>query len=114
MAGGSGCGLKETEMPDTVRFWLHGEGAAALVCGAAIYGALGGDWLWLIPLLLIPDISIAGYLGGPAIGSFVYNAIHNWALGLALIGLGQWFDSTTIEIAGAILVAHVGLDRLAG
>jgi hypothetical protein len=43
-------------MPDTVRFWLHVEGAAALIAGALLYHALSGDWIWLIPLLLVPDI----------------------------------------------------------
>jgi hypothetical protein len=101
-------------MPDTVRFWLHVEGAAALLAGAALYHSLGGDWLWLVPLLLVPDLSIAAYAAGPAIGAFVYNVVHNWALALALIGLGLWLASTPIEIAGAVLVAHVGMDRLAG
>ncbi len=101
-------------MPDTVRFWLHVEGAAALVAGAALYRSLGGDWLWLVPLLLVPDVSIVGYALGPSTGAFIYNLVHNWAVGLALIGLGLGLPSTPIEIAGAVLVAHVGLDRLAG
>ncbi len=101
-------------MPDTVRFWLHGEGAAALIAGVALYRALGGDWLWLVPLLLVPDVSIAGYAAGPAVGAFVYNLVHNWAAALALIGLGLWLAATPLEIAGAILTAHIGIDRLAG
>ena len=35
---------------------------AALVAGAALYHTAGGDWLWLVPLLLVPDVSIAAYL----------------------------------------------------
>lgn len=101
-------------MPDTVRLWLHVEGAAALIAGAALYHAVGGDWLWLIPLLLVPDISIAGYLAGPAIGSFVYNLVHNWAVALALVGIGIWLGSAGLEMVGAVLGAHVGMDRLAG
>jgi len=101
-------------MPDTVRFWLHLEGAATLVAGVVLYRALGGDWLWLLPLLLVPDVSIAGYMAGPVTGAFIYNLVHNWAVGLALVGLGLWVSSTPVEIAGAILVAHVGMDRLAG
>ncbi len=84
------------------------------MAGAALYHALGGDWLWLVPLLLVPDVSIAGYALGPTTGAFVYNLVHNWAVALTLIGLGLWLPSTPIEIAGAVLVAHVGLDRLAG
>jgi hypothetical protein len=114
---GSGRGysrLEEVSMPDTVRFWLHVEGAAALIAGVVAYRALGGDWLWLIPLLLVPDLSIAGYLAGPVTGAFVYNLVHNWAVGLGLLGAGLWLWSTPIGIAGAVLVAHVGMDRLAG
>jgi len=101
-------------VPDTVRLWLHLESAAALVAGVAIYRAAGGDWLWLVPLLLVPDISIAGYLANPAAGAFVYNVVHNFVVGLALVGLGVWADSGALEIAGAVLIAHVGGDRLLG
>ena len=101
-------------MPDTVRFWLHLEGAAAFLAGAALYRSLGGDWLWLVPLLLVPDVSIAGYVLGPATGAFIYNVVHNWAIALAMVGLGLWLASTPLEVAGAVLVAHVGMDRLFG
>jgi len=101
-------------MPDTVRFWLHLEGAAAFLAGAALYRSLGGDWLWLVPLLLVPDVSIAGYALGRATGAFIYNVVHNWAIALAMVGLGLWLASTPLEVAGAVLVAHVGMDRLFG
>jgi hypothetical protein len=101
-------------MPDTVRFWLHVEGAAALLAGAALYRSLGGDWLWLVPLLLVPDLSIAGYALGPATGAVIYNVVHNWAVALTLVGLGVWLPSAPLELAGAVLVAHVGMDRLFG
>jgi hypothetical protein len=98
----------------SVRFWLHAEGFAALIAGIAIYGWAGLDWVWLIPLLLLPDLSIVGFVAGPAVGSLVYNAVHNWALALALLGVGLSLTAPALTIAGAILVAHVGLDRLLG
>lgn len=67
-----------------------------------------------MPLLLVPDVSIAGYALGPATGAFIYNVVHNWAVALALVALGLWLDSLQLEIAGAVLVAHVGMDRLFG
>jgi hypothetical protein len=98
----------------TVEIWLRAEGLAALVAGLAIYGALGGQWLLALPLLLAPDLSMVGYAAGPRVGAFTYNLVHNWAVGLAALGLGAWLDATPLLFVGAILVAHVGMDRLAG
>ena len=61
----------------SVRGWLRLEGAAAFAAGLALYGWLGGPWLLVIPLLLVPDLSAVGYLRGPRLGAFTYNAIHN-------------------------------------
>jgi hypothetical protein len=97
-----------------VRSWLRLEGLAALVAGLAIFGAAGGTWLFLVPLILLPDLSAVGYLAGPRVGAFTYNLAHNWAPGLIVLGLGAWLASSALVLAGAILVAHVGLDRAAG
>ena len=97
-----------------VRSWLRLEGLAVFAAGLALFGASGGNWLLLIPLLLVPDISAAGYLAGRRVGTFTYNLIHNWAPGLAVLALGAWLASPAIAIAGAILIAHVGMDRAVG
>ena len=101
-------------VPDTVRFWLHAEGAAALVAAAILYDRLGGSLLLAVPLLLLPDLSMVGYLGGPRLGSFTYNLVHNWLIGLAVLGLGAWLASDAVMIAGTVLIGHVGMDRLVG
>lgn len=98
----------------TVRTWLRLEGLAALVVGLAIYGANEGPWLLVIPLLLVPDVSMLGYLRDPRLGAFTYNLVHNWAIGLTALGVGVWSGSSWLVLAGAILVAHVGMDRIAG
>jgi hypothetical protein len=100
--------------PDTVRFWLHIEGAAAFVAAAILYDRLGGSWLLALPLLLLPDLSMVGYAAGPRVGAFVYNLVHNWAVGLAVLGLGAWLDNSAVLLAGTILIGHVGADRLLG
>jgi hypothetical protein len=97
-----------------VRPWLRAEGLAALVAGLALYGWLGGPWLAVIPLLLLPDASAVGYLRDARLGAFGYNLVHNWALGLGVLGLGLATDSTAIAVAGAILIAHTGMDRAMG
>ena len=97
-----------------VRAWLRLEGVAAFIAGAAIYGANGGDWLLIVPLLLLPDISAAGYLAGPGIGAFTYNLVHNWVLGIVALGLAVLLGSVAILLVAAILIAHVGIDRAVG
>lgn len=100
--------------PDTVRPLLRLEGLAMLVAGLVAYDRLGGDWLWLVPALLLPDLSAIGYLAGNTVGSVLYNVVHNWATGLALVGAGLLGAVPLLTLAGVVLVAHVGMDRLAG
>ena len=97
-----------------VRTWLRLEGLAAFAAGLALFGATGGSWLFIIPLLLMPDISAAGYLAGPRIGAFTYNVAHNWVPGVVALGIGAWLASPAIVLVAAILIAHVGMDRAAG
>lgn len=100
--------------PPSTRAWLRLEGLAAFAAGLAIFGAAGGPWLAALPLLLVPDVSMIGYLRGPRLGALTYNLVHNWALGLAILGLGAWTGVAGLTLAGAILVAHVGMDRAMG
>ena len=96
------------------RLWLRLEGVAALVAGTAIYLAQGGPLLLLVPLLLVVDVSMVGYIRGPRPGAAVYNLAHNWAVGLAVLGAGVALAATPLVLAGAILIGHVGVDRIAG
>ncbi len=98
----------------SVRGWLRLEGAAAFIAGVALYGWLGGPWLLVVPLLLLPDLSMVGYLRNPRVGALTYNAAHTWAAGLAVLGVGLAADATAVSILGAVLIAHVGMDRAAG
>jgi hypothetical protein len=96
------------------RLWLRLEGLAALLAAVALYVRLSGTILWLIPLLLLVDVSMAGYLLGPRTGALVYNLAHNWASALLVLGAGWAVNAAPLMVAGAILIGHVGVDRLAG
>ena len=96
------------------RRWLQVEGLAVFIAAAAAFGRLGGEYIWLIPALLIPDLAIAGYLAGPRIGAIVYNLVHNWAIGLVILAGGLALSITPLALAGTILIAHTGMDRSVG
>ncbi|MGZ3383144.1 MAG: DUF4260 domain-containing protein [Isosphaeraceae bacterium] len=97
-----------------VRAWLRLEGFAAFAAGLALFGASGGNWLFIVPLLLLPDISAVGYLANPRAGALTYNLAHSWVPGLLVLGLGSWLASPAVQLVAAILIAHVGMDRALG
>ena len=57
---------------------------------------------------------MAGYLRGPRVGAIVYNVAHDLAAGVAVAGVGLAIGSVAVAAIGAILVAHSGMDRMAG
>ncbi len=97
-----------------VRSTLRAEGLPLFVAGAAAYGALGGPWLAFIPLLLVPDASAIGFVRDARLGAATYNLAHNLVTAGAVLGLGLWLGIGWLAIAGAILLAHIGMDRVAG
>ncbi len=100
-----------TGMP---KMLLRAEGVVALAAGAGLYLQLGGAPIAFVPLLFAVDVSMVGYLGGPRSGALIYNLVHNWAAGVAVLALAWWLGSPAIGLVGAILVAHTGMDRAAG
>ena len=98
----------------TPRRWLQLEGLAMLGAGIALFITTGAPAILLVPLILVPDVSAVGYLRGPRTGAFVYNLAHTLAAGVALVGFGLALSIPALALAGAVLVAHTGMDRVAG
>lgn len=97
-----------------VDMMLRAEQAAAVGAGIVVWVANGGSPLLLIPVWLLVDLSMVGYLGGPRLGSITYNAAHNLVLPIALLGLGWWIGIGWLVLAGAAFLTHIGLDRALG
>ncbi|HLA65776.1 MAG TPA: DUF4260 family protein [Candidatus Saccharimonadales bacterium] len=93
---------------------LRAEQVALVVAGIVIYLSNRGALILLLPLLLAPDLSMVGYLGGPRLGAVTYNAAHNLVLALGALGIGWRFDVGWLLLLGAVLIAHVGGDRALG
>jgi len=97
-----------------VRLFLRIEALAIFVAGIAAYGQLGGLWLAFVPLLFVPDISMIGFVRNARLGALTYDVGHNLGTAGAALGLGLWLGVGWLAIAGAVLVAHIGMDRVLG
>ena len=97
-----------------IRPWLRAEGAATFAAGFAGFLFLGLPWWAFLLLLIVPDVSMVGYLRGPRVGAVLYNLVHDLATGVVVAGLGLAVGNVPLAAAGAILVAHSGMDRMAG
>jgi hypothetical protein len=96
------------------RFWLRAEGATLLIGSLVAYSYTGQPW-WLIPLaLLVPDLSMAGYLWGTRLGARVYNIAHCMPLPAILVAFGWWQYKPLVLALGLVWFAHIGLDSLLG
>jgi hypothetical protein len=93
---------------------LRAESIVLFIAGVLLYLQLNGNALWLLPLLLAPDFSMIGYLRGSRLGAITYNLVHNSATALIVLAIGWFAAIAPLALAGAILVAHVGMDRSLG
>lgn len=93
---------------------LRAEWLATFIAGVVIYLEFGGHPLLLLPLLLGPDLSMVGYLAGPRVGALTYNSVHNLVVALGLLAVGWFAPVAPLALAGAILIAHSGMDRSLG
>lgn len=101
------------------RLLLRLEGAFLLLAMVLAFHWLatlpdGPSWVLFAVLLLVPDLSMLGYLVGPGPGALAYNAAHT-TLGPILLGLaGVLFGAQILTAVAVIWGAHIGLDRALG
>ena len=93
---------------------LRFEYAAMAIAALVAYHFSGGSWWFFAALILVPDLSIAGYLGGPKLGAWCYNALHNWVAPVVLWLVALAVGSQLLVQIAIILAAHVAIDRALG
>jgi hypothetical protein len=96
------------------RLLLHAEGAVVAVAAVAVYFHAGYPWWLLAILALAPDLSLLGYLGGLRAGAVTYNAVHTYALPVALAAIGLIAGAEAAIQVGLIWILHIGVDRAVG
>ncbi len=71
-------------------------------------------WWWFLVLLLLPDISMVGYLLDDRAGAIFYNIFHHKGLAVLLMISGFYMGMDILYISGIILFAHASMDRVFG
>lgn len=96
------------------RLLLHLEGFALFAGAIAVYTQQEGS-LWLfLALLLMPDLSMVGYLRNPRIGALTYNLVHTYVVPAVFLALMFMIDSEIGVQTALIWFAHIGMDRMLG
>lgn len=95
------------------RLLLRLEGGALALAAVFMFHRLNMNWWWFA-LILVPDVSFAGYLAGTRVGAVVYNAFHVTLGPLILGALGLLLPSFDLIAIALVWAAHIGIDRALG
>jgi hypothetical protein len=97
-----------------LRTLLRLEGLALFAGMTLLYVVWDGSWWLYAILLLVPDLSFAGYLASPRVGAIAYNAAHSYMAPMALMTTGFALSSPLVLSIAMIWLAHIGIDRALG
>lgn len=101
-------------MTKDMNFLLKLEELGQLLLSILLFQKLDYVW-WIYPAcILLPDVSMLGYLFNTKIGAWSYNLFHHKLLGIAVIGLGYWLNHDLMTLSGIILFGHSAMDRVMG
>ncbi|PZU93995.1 MAG: DUF4260 domain-containing protein [Chelatococcus sp.] len=93
---------------------LHLEGLLLAAICIWLFARSGASWWLFGALILVPDLSMLGYVAGPRPGAILYNAAHT-LLGPGLLGAaGLALAQPTALAVAMIWGAHIGIDRVLG
>jgi hypothetical protein len=93
---------------------LRIEGLVLLAGSLLLYAQNRGEWVAFLALLFVPDLSMLGYLLGPAVGAALYNLFHTYLPPAALVAFGVLIGNPVLLLLALIWLAHIGMDRLLG
>ncbi|MCA0458760.1 MAG: DUF4260 domain-containing protein [Chloroflexi bacterium] len=93
---------------------LRLEGLTMFAAAVVLYAHQGGSLLLFLALILVPDVSMLGYMVNVRVGSLMYNAAHLYTIPAVLAGVALAMNIPTLLLVALIWFAHIGIDRLAG
>ncbi len=93
---------------------LRVEGGLLLVASLVCFHVLHASWVLFAALILVPDLSMAGYVAGVRPGAALYNLVHTLTGPLALLAYALLTAHPGLLPFGLIWTAHIGADRMLG
>ncbi|WP_460636313.1 DUF4260 domain-containing protein [Larkinella harenae] len=90
------------------------EEGAQFVLTIGLFTQLPFAWWWFPALLLLPDLSMLGYLINPRIGAYTYNFFHHKGVATTIGLMGALLANPVLMLAGVVLFSHSAMDRLFG
>ncbi len=93
---------------------LHIEGGCVVVVSCILYQQVHGHWSWFLILLLVPDLSMLGYLINKRLGAVCYNFVHTYSVPLLFFIVSRLLHNQSWDWVLLIWIAHIGLDRAIG
>ena len=106
--------MESSYVNGSVRGWLRLEALALLALALAAYAHGGYGWGRFFTLLLLPDLSMLGYLVNPRLGATGYNLAHS-SLGPIALGAAAILGILPAALPLALIWgAHIGMDRALG
>jgi hypothetical protein len=105
--------FRDTDFFWTMR-WVRVDAIAVLVASLWAMAVTHGSWAWFFGVLLLPDLSMAGYLFGSRAGAVMYNTVHMYAWPLALLAIGLTSHASIATTTGLSWIAHIAVDQVVG
>ena len=94
------------------RLLLRLEGLGVLALVVLLYQRGGHSWMLFAGLLLVPDLSLLGYLAGPRVGAVAYNLAHSYVG--PIIAAAAALLTGRPPVVALLWAAHIGMDRAVG
>lgn len=90
------------------------EEAGQFLLSIILFNQLHYAW-WVFPVgLLLPDLSMVGYLINTKVGAYIYNFFHHKLVGIGISALGFSLTNEVFLLAGLIIFGHASMDRMFG
>jgi hypothetical protein len=93
---------------------LRLEGLLVLLSGVYAYTLLQASWVLFFLFLLVPDLSIAGYLVNRRVGAAIYNIGHSYVVPFSIVIVSWATDNVAGVHIALIWFCHIGMDRFFG